>query len=82
MADCAELLEAARANPSGVRFRDLLTLAECHGWIFARQSGSHAIYKRPGERQLMTFQERNGMAKAYQVRQLIEAIDSLGGEEP
>jgi hypothetical protein len=80
MADCDELLRTARANPAGVRFRDLRALAECHGWIFARQNGSHTIYKRPGERRLMTFQDCGGMAKAYQVRQLIDAIDSLEKE--
>ncbi|HSU15635.1 type II toxin-antitoxin system HicA family toxin [Longimicrobium sp.] len=81
MADCEKLLEAARANPAGLRIAEACTLAECFGWTFARQAGSHRLYKRQGNPNLMNFQEdRNGKAKAYQVRQLIAAIEELGTE--
>ncbi|MEX2181736.1 MAG: type II toxin-antitoxin system HicA family toxin [Gemmatimonadaceae bacterium] len=55
----------------------MCTLAECFGWTFDRSSGSHHIYKRLGDRRLMNFQEVRGMAKPYQVRQLLRAIDLL-----
>jgi predicted RNA binding protein YcfA (HicA-like mRNA interferase family) len=76
MGQCDDILEQARRTPSGVRFVDLCTLAECHGWIFARSRGSHRVYKRPGTLQMMNFQEgANGMAKTLHVRQLLRAID-------
>ena len=37
--------------------------------------GSHRIYKL--REHTMSFQDANGYAKPYQVRQLLEAIDSL-----
>jgi hypothetical protein len=78
MPDCHKLLEGARNTPAGLRFSQLCELAECFGWVRARQRGAHVIYKRPGAMQLMNFQDDNGKAKAYQVRQLLTAIDELG----
>lgn len=76
MSACVELLEYARNNPRGLRFAELCSLAECHGWVEVRRKGSHIIYKRPGY-PLMNFQSENGGAKPYQVRQLLRAIDGL-----
>jgi hypothetical protein len=81
MANCERLLEAARANPAGVRFTEICALAECFGWTFSRQAGSHRLYKRKGDPNLMNFQDRNGRAKAYQVRQLVAAIDEQRAED-
>ncbi len=82
MPTCEQLLELARSNPRGVRFVELCSLAECHGWQLARQSGSHHIYKRKGQMRLMDFQPgANGMAKPYQVRQLLRDIDAANGRE-
>lgn len=75
---CAELLERARRNPAGLRFAELCSLAECHGWVFTRQRGSHRLFERLGDARLMNFQEDRGMAKPYQVRQLLRALDDEG----
>lgn len=77
MSKCDKLLSGAREHPDNLRFSDLRTLAECYGFQFARQSGSHVIYKRPGRQGLLTFQNDGGKAKAYQVRQLLGAIAEL-----
>ena len=75
---CRKRLEEARANVTSLRFGNLCALAECFGWVFVRQRGSHRIYKRNGSMVLMNFQEdRNGRAKPLQVRQLLAAIDEL-----
>ena len=82
MAKCIKLLDAARGKPESVSFSDLCTLAECYGWVFSRQRGSHWMYKRARDPRLMNFQEAaNGRAKGYQVRQLLDAIDMLADEE-
>ncbi len=75
---CRRLLERGQARPSGLRFRELCELAECFGFSLARRKGSHHIYKRDGFRTLLNFQESGGMAKAYQVRQLLLTLEELG----
>jgi hypothetical protein len=81
MSTCEALLEKARNNPGGLRFAELCSLAECFGWVFNRVRGSHHIYKRSAHIQAMNFQDFKGFAKAYQVKQLIRAIDSLPSTE-
>jgi hypothetical protein len=79
---CRKRLDEARANVTSLRFGNLCALAECFGWVFVRQNGSHRMYKRSGSTILMNFQEdRNGRAKPYQVRQLLAAIDELSANE-
>jgi hypothetical protein len=67
-----------RRNPKGIRFRDLCKV--CDSYIGeARQTGSsHRIYKTPwpGDPRV-NIQNAGGMAKAYQVRQALKAIDRL-----
>ena len=76
MSRCSDLLEKARRNPEGLRFADLCKLAECHGWVFARQKGAHRLYTMPGAPRPMNFQEgEKGASKTYQVRQLLNWIE-------
>ena len=81
MAGCGKLLDKATNSPKNLGFRDLCALAECYGWIFQRQCGSHRIYMHPGlgssPRAMMNFQSRRGKAKPTQVRQLLGAIEEL-----
>jgi hypothetical protein len=84
MANCAKLLERARNSPKNLKFEDLCTLAECYGWVFQRQSGSHRIYLHPSlgntVGSMMNFQPRGGKAKPTQVKQLLDAIEGLNHE--
>ncbi len=77
MPDCDELLSRAKAAPASLRFGELCQLAECFDFIFRRQKGSHRAYARPGWPRPMTFQDEKGMAKPYQVRQLLAAIELI-----
>lgn len=81
MPSCEKLLERARNSPKNLRFADLCQLAECYGFVFVRQSGSHRIYKRSQWPKIMNFQDRDGKAMPYQVRELLQAIDAIGDEE-
>jgi hypothetical protein len=70
-----------RAEPAAVRFADLQRVCE-HFFGRPRQNGSsHAIYKtpRPGDPRV-NIQNDKGMAKAYQVRQVLRAIERLSAE--
>jgi hypothetical protein len=65
-------------NPKGVRFQDLCRVRG-HYFGEARQSGSsHRIYSTPwaGDPRV-NIQNDGGMAKAYQVRQALRAIERL-----
>jgi len=82
MARCDKLLAEARNNPKGLRFAELCYLAQCHGFTLKRQKGSHHQYTREGLTRPLNFQEaKNGMAKPYQVKDLLAAIDELDGED-
>lgn len=71
-----KLLDKARNSPTGITFDELCNLAKKSGFTFRRQNGGHKIYKHPCGA-MMNFQPgKNGMAKPYQVRQLIDFIDS------
>jgi hypothetical protein len=73
-----ELIAKMRRNPKGISFQDL-----CKVWdsIFseARQkSSSHQICKTPWQGDSrVNIQNDKGMAKAYQVRQVLKAIERL-----
>ena len=81
MAKCDKLLEAARNNSAGLRFTEVCQLAECHGFTMTRSKGSHRIYTRDGFPRPMSFRDKNGCAKAYQVKQLLDAIDEISTED-
>jgi hypothetical protein len=81
MAKCEKLLEAARNNSAGLRFAEVCQLAECYGFALTRSKGSHRIYTREGFLRPLSFQNKNGRAKPYQVEQLLDAIDEISAEE-
>ena len=71
-----------RSNPKNIDFTDLLKVCE-HYFGPVRQSGSsHAVFKTPwtGDPRV-NVQNDHGKTKAYQVRQVLQAIDVLEGIE-
>jgi HicA toxin of bacterial toxin-antitoxin, len=81
MSKAEKLLQRAINSRKNLKFEDLCSLAECYGWVFQRQSGSHRIYMHPGcgnrFGSMMNFQPRDGKAKPSQVTQLLNAIEAL-----
>ncbi len=78
MAFPKKILEQMRREPANVRFSDLLRSCEEY-FGKPRQSGtSHVIFKTPwpGDPRV-NIQNDKGKAKAYQVRQVLLAIDML-----
>lgn len=73
-----KLAAKARNNPAGVRFRELCLLAEHFGFRKRGGKGSHVVYERTGVEEILTFQDAKGMAKPYQVRQLLTVLDKYG----
>jgi hypothetical protein len=75
-----QILAHMRTTPPGVRFADLMKVCDHYFGPFGtpRQAGSHHIYKTPwpGDPRV-NIQIDGAEAKAYQVRQVIEAVDRL-----
>lgn len=81
MAKCNKLLLKAKNSPHNLKFEEVCALAECYGWNYVGGNGSHRVYINAilgnSVGSMMNFQSRKGKAKAYQVRQLLSAIDGL-----
>jgi hypothetical protein len=71
----SRVLEKVRKSPASLRFAEARALAEALGFHLSRVSGSHHIFSRPGVPELLNLQEVRGMAKPYQVRQLLQLAE-------
>ena len=84
MGKCDKILAKAERSPNNISFAEICELAECFGFIFRRQSSSHRIYENPelkvGQNRIQNFQNFNGKAKPYQVKQLLRAVQFLRDE--
>jgi len=76
-----KIIEKMRRSPEGVRYADLFKVCEEHFGAARQNSTSHAVFKTPWEGDpRVNIQNNNGKAKAYQVRQVLQALDKLEGE--
>ncbi|MHC5833014.1 MAG: toxin-antitoxin system, toxin component, HicA family protein, partial [Nostoc sp.] len=78
MSRIEKLVAKLKKNPQNVNFTDLMKVCN-HYFGEPRQQGtSHCVYKMPwsGDPRI-NIQEKNGKAKDYQVKQVIEAIEKL-----
>lgn len=82
MASVEDILGSMRRNPKGIRFNDLCKVCD-HFFRKPRKSGtSHRVYKMPwvGDPRV-NIQSSHGKAKAYQVRQVLLAIERLESDD-
>ncbi|PNW59514.1 UNVERIFIED_CONTAM: toxin HicA [Euhalothece sp. KZN 001] len=77
MSNIKKLLEKIERNPKNVKFHELSKVCDYY-FGSSRQVGSHLVYKTPwrGDPRV-NIQNKNGMAKPYQVRKVLEAIDKM-----
>ena len=70
-----------RRNPKGIGFRDLSRVCTFYFGKPRTGSGNHRVYKTPwpGDPRV-NIQNHKGLAKAYQVRQVLKAIERLEAE--
>lgn len=64
-----------RNNPLGVRFEELATFLEEHGYTRRKSKGSHQIFKKPGKEPL-TIATHGGEVNRNAVLQAIDAVES------
>lgn len=78
MATVAKILAQLRSNPVNVRYADLHKVCEHYFGNPRTSGGSHAVFKTawPGDPRV-NIQNDKGKAKAYQVRQVLAAIEKL-----
>ena len=69
------LLKKAISNPDNIRFSEIIGLAEAFGFKLSRVKGSHHIFIHHQTRELLNFQNVSGMAKPYQVKQLLKIVE-------
>jgi hypothetical protein len=73
-----QLVARMRKNPKGVRFVDLCKVCDFYFGEARQKSSSHRIYRTPWQGDpRVNIQDHEGMAKAYQVRQVLKAIERL-----
>jgi hypothetical protein len=78
MAKIKDTLAQMNRNPKDVRFSDLCKVCD-HYFGEPRQSGSsHRLYKTPWQGDpRINIQNHKGKAKAYQVKQVLLALERL-----
>ena len=78
MGSIENILQQMTGNPKGVRFVDLCKVCDYY-FGEARVKSGHHIYKTPWQGDpRINIQNDRGKAKAYQVRQVLKAIEKLG----
>ena len=71
-----ELLAEMKENPAGVRFSDACKVADHFFGAPTQNASSHRVWKMPWPgNPRVNMQDDKGKAKAYQVRQLLEAVE-------
>ena len=74
-----KILDQMKREPANIRFIDLKKVCEAHFGKPRNSGTSHLIFKTPwpGDPRV-NIQNDKGKAKAYQVRQVLLAIERLG----
>lgn len=77
-----KILAQMRNNSANVRFADLVKICEHHFGPARNRGGSHRMYRTPwrGDPRV-NIQNDHGKAKAYQVTQVLAAIDKITKED-
>ncbi len=81
MAKIEDILLQMKRNPEGVRYKDLCKVCDDYFGKARQTSSSHRIYKTPWQGDpRINIQNYNGKAKAYQVKQVLMAMEKLEGD--
>ena len=79
MSTVEKILEQMRTEPANVRFSEIQRVCETYFGKPRLNGSSHVIYKTPWPgNPRVNIQNNKGKAKAYQVRQVLLAIERLG----
>jgi len=78
MAKIEDILLQMKNNPADIRFADLSKVCNYYFGKARQKTGSHQVYKTPwkGDPRI-NIQNHKGKAKAYQVKQVLLAVEKL-----
>ena len=78
MGKAKDILKQMYQSPKGIRFKDLCTVCDYYFGEARQRGSSHRVYKTPwpGDPRV-NIQNNRGKAKAYQVKQVLMAIERL-----
>ena len=71
-----KLLKKLLSGHKNVRFSEIVALAEAFGFQLDRINGSHHIFFHEKIPELLNLQNVKGKAKPYQVRQMLQLIET------
>jgi len=72
----AKLLKKILSGSRNIRFSEAVSCAEMFGFRLDRIQGSHHIFVHPHIPELINLQNVKGKAKPYQIKQLLQIIES------
>jgi hypothetical protein len=77
-----KIYEQMETRPQHVRFTDLVRICDHYFGPSRQQGSSHRVYKTPwpGDPRV-NIQDKKGMAKPYQVKQVLKAIKKIQSQE-
>jgi hypothetical protein len=76
VANREETLAQIKQNPKNVRFRDLCAICDFYFGKARQRGSSHRVYQTPWQGDpRINIQGSKGKAKAYQVKQVLMAIE-------
>lgn len=82
MGKAEKIIDQMRRSPQNVRFDDLAKVCAEYFGEPRQQATSHKVYKTPwhGDPRVNIQRGKDGNAKAYQVRQVLDAIARIEAE--
>lgn len=76
MARVEDIVALMRRNPKGIRFADACRVCDHYFGQPRREGSSHRVYRTPWQGDpRVNIQNAKGKAKAYQVKQILKAIE-------
>jgi hypothetical protein len=78
MSRIEDILAQMKRNPRDVRFGDLCKVCDHYLGKSRQSASSHRVYRTPWQGDpRVNIQSKKGKARAYQVRQVLKAIERL-----
>lgn len=78
MGKADDILVQMKQNPKNIKFKDLCLVCEYYFGKTRQRGSSHRTYKTPWQGDpRVNIQNNKGKAKAYQVKQVLMAIERL-----
>jgi len=80
MGKVTDIESQIKRNPKGIKFNDLCKVCDHYFGEPRQKSTSHRVYKMPWQGDpRVNIQNEKGMAKAYQVGQVLKAVKKIRG---